>query len=170
MAAVGTVVRHDIELVGRSAELVFKDEQVLRTEADDGSHLAAHLMQLLRDGQCDRAADAAAHDADLLQAFGMRCNAKRADEILNELAFLLMVERLGRRADDLEDDGHGALFAVKIRDGQRDAFPGRVHTENDELARLSLFGHERRFDLHERNGGVEVLLLNDAVHFRPSFL
>lgn len=80
-----------------------------------------------------------------------------------------MVEPFGCPADNLEDDGHSTLFTVEIRDGQRDAFPGFVHAQDDELAGLRLFGDERRFNFHKRHGGVEDLLLNDAVHFRPSF-
>ena len=61
-------------------------------------------MEFLGNGHGDRAAHAAADDADLFDAFRVRRYAQRSYEILNVLALVLVIQKFRRRADDLEDD------------------------------------------------------------------
>ena len=96
-------------------------------------------------------------------------NAEGADEVLNELALVLVVERLSRRADDLEDDLDGTFLLIAASDSQRDALAFAVHAENDELARLGFSGNEGRLNLHLGDGWIQSLFSHDFVHIAFSF-
>ena len=80
-----------MQRVAGSLELIFKNDKILRAEADDGMHLAAVLMQLLGDGERDRAADTAADDTDVVQAFKICRNAQRAYKVFNVFALVFAV-------------------------------------------------------------------------------
>ena len=162
--AVAAVVRHHLKHVGNGFELLLQNDEVFIAESDDAVYFGAELMQLLCDGERDGAADAAADDGDLFQTVHMRRLAQGADEIVNILALVEVVEPLRRSADDLEDDGNGALFPVEIGDREGDALPFLVHAQDDELPRLCLSGDEGRIHFHQRDGGVEFLLFNNFIH------
>ena len=63
---------------------------------------APQSWNFFSDGVCDGAAHAAADDADLLLALGFGGLAERADEILQEIALLLVAELFGGGADGLD--------------------------------------------------------------------
>ena len=169
LGAVAAVVGHDAQFIAAGPELVFEDEQVLAAEANDAVDHTALLVQLAGNGQSDGAADAAAHDTDLLQALGLGGAAQRADEVVDAVACVQAVQLHGGTADDLEDDVHGALFAVVTGHGQGDALAVLERAHNDELARLCLFGNERGFNDHLRHGGVQRDFFCDLVHCVSSF-
>ena len=169
LGAVAAVVGHDAQLVAASVELVLKDEQIFIAEADDAVDGAALLVQFAGNGQRNGAADAAAHDADLLQALGLGGTAQRADEIVDAVARVQAVQLHGGAADDLEDDVHGAFLAVVTGHGQGDALAVLKRAHNDKLARLCLFGDERGFNDHLRHGGVQRDFFSDLVHCVSSF-
>ena len=120
LLAMGAIVGHQEHLVGHSTELVLQDHQILVAEANDGVDLAAHFMQLLGDGESNGAAHAAAHNCHLLQAGGMRGDAQGANKVMNVVTLIQVVQLDGGTANDLEDDGDGALLAIVIGDGQGD--------------------------------------------------
>ena len=164
MTGVGAVVGHNDELVGAGPELVLEDEQILAAEADDGGDLRPEAVELLGHGHRDGAAHAAADDADLPDAVGMGGDAQGTDEVLDGLALVLGVQKLGGGADDLEDDLDGALSGIGSGHGQRNALAFLIDPENDELAGLGLPGHHRGQDLHLGHGGVQFFFADDLVH------
>lgn len=167
--AVGAVIGHDIELIGACPELVLKDEQILGAEADNAGDLAAHLMELLGDGECDSAAYAAADDADVLEAFEMGGYAQRTYKVMDIIADHLMVELLCGCADDLEDDADGAGFTIVMRNGQGDTLAVFINAKDDELTGFCLCRNEGCFDIEHRYGGVEFFSCYNFVHFCNSF-
>ncbi len=66
--------------------------------------------------------------------------AEGADKVMQAVALVQRAERLRGRADLLEDDGDRAVFAVKIRDGERNSLALCADTQDDELTRLGLCG------------------------------
>ena len=162
--SVAAVVRHHLQHARRGAELLLEDDEVLVAEADDGVHFRALRVQLFGDGVRDGAADAAAHDRDFMQPRGVRGLAERADEIVDILAFVQVIEALGGTADDLENDGDGAPFSVEIGDREGDALPFFIDAQDDELPRLRLAGDEGRLHFHERDRRVQLSLFQNLVH------
>ena len=75
-----------MNVIAAGAELILQDDQVLVAETDNASNLGALRMQCLGDGQCDGAADAAADNADVLQALDLGGFAQGADEVVDSLA------------------------------------------------------------------------------------
>ena len=148
MAAVGAIVRHHIKLVGRSAEFIFENQEILGAETDHGGHRTALLMQLLRDRISYRTAHAAADDGHLLQTLRMGRNAQRSYKIMNRISFFQMIEFHGRCPYDLEDDRNRSLFPVKIGYCQRNSLAILIHTQDDKLTRLRLLGDQGRFHFH----------------------
>ena len=67
LLAVAAVVGHNDQLIGSRLEFILENEQILAAESDDGMHLAAQLVQLLRDWQSNGTAHAAADNGDLLR-------------------------------------------------------------------------------------------------------
>ena len=99
-------------------------------------------------GERDRTSDTTTHDADFLQSCDMRRHPERSDKIADAVALFLMIELLGRRTDDLEDDLDCAARRIDACDRQRDTLSLFVHTQNDELPCLRFLSDEGCFDLH----------------------
>ena len=119
--AVGAVVGHEIQMVTGLLELVFENDDVLVTEANDHIGFDASLFKRLCGRIRDCTADTAADNAHALFALHVRRLAKRADEVLNIITLVQTAEHLGGQADLLEDDRNRSLFAVIARDRQRNA-------------------------------------------------
>ena len=117
----------------------------------------------------DGAAHAAAHHADLLLALGLGGLAQGTHKVLQAVALVQVAQLLRGGANRLDDDGDGALLRVKIIDRNRDPLAVLIHPQDDELARLGLFGHQGCLDLIERDGGTEGLFSHNAIHSLPSF-
>ena len=65
-----------------------------------------------------------------------------------------------------------ARLAIIARDGQRNAFAVLIDAKDNELPGFRLAGHERRLDIHHRDGGIQFALFDDFVHVvcLPSFV
>ena len=106
-------------------------------------------MHLFCDGVSDRAADAAADNADLLEPVHLGRAAEGADEVGDIVALLNGVEHLRGAAGGLHHDGDGALFSVPARYGDGDTLALLIQTEDDELTRLRMLCDKRSFDLEQ---------------------
>ena len=84
---------------------------------------------------------------------------------MQAVALVQLAERLRGRADLLEDDGDRAVFAVKIRDGERNALALCADTQDDELTRLCLARNVRRLDHHQLGVCVQRLLFQNLIHW-----
>ena len=60
--------------------------------------------------------------------------------VVPDLAFLLHLP--GRLADRLDHQGDGALVAIEVGDGERNALAVLVEHDDDELPRLGGLGHQ----------------------------
>ena len=89
----------------------------------------------------------------------MRRRAERADKVADKLAFFFCIKFFCRRADNLENNRHGAGLTVKVRHSKRNPLALLVDTQDDKLARLRFFCDIRRFNFHQRDGGVEPFFL-----------
>jgi len=69
----------------------------------------------------------------------------------------------GRLADGLDHQRDGALVAVEVGDGQRDAFALGVRHHDHELARPGGLGHPWMADLEQVSDVREVLARDDLV-------
>ena len=67
LAAVRAVIGHDVQVGAGVLHLVLEDDDVLVAEAGDQVNLSAHFVQLLCLRICDRAAQTAADNSDLLE-------------------------------------------------------------------------------------------------------
>ena len=74
MLSIGTIIGHDIEVIGTGLELFFQDNDVLISETDDRSDFRTKLVEFLGDRHGNGTADTAADDADFLNSFGMGGN------------------------------------------------------------------------------------------------
>ena len=144
--------------------LVLEDDDVLGAEAGDEVDLDAHFVQLLGLRIRDRTAQTAADDSNLFEAVELALLAERTDEIVQAVALVQRAERLRGRADLLEDDGDRAVFAVKIRDGERNSLALCADTQDDELTRLGLARNVRRVDDHQLGVHVQRLLFQNLIH------
>ena len=169
MLTIRAVVRHQIKMIAACAELVFKNHDVLVAEADNDVDLAAGFLESLGRRESDRTSDAAADNAHALEAFSLRGPAERSDKVMDVVAFVKCAKHLGGQADLLEDDGHGSLFTVIARDGQRNALAGFIDAEDDKLPCFGLSCNKGRLDLQQRDRGVQLLLANDLEHTESSF-
>ena len=86
---------------------------------------------------------------------------------MHGLALFEGVELHGTCADNLENDGNGAGFAVKPGDGQGDALGVLLCADNDKLAGLCLLGNERRMDAKFGYGGVQFSPFYNGKHNTP---
>ena len=144
--------------------LVLEDDDILAAETGDQVNLSAHFMQLLGLRICDSAAQTAADNSDLLETLELALLAERTDKIMQTVALVQRAERLCGCADLLEDDGDRAVFAVKIRDGERNALALCADTQDDELTRLGLARNVRRVDDHQLGVHVQRLLFQNLIH------
>ena len=133
-------------------------------------HLAAELVQLLRNGEGYRAAHASAYYAHLFEAVGLGGAAEGAAEVGEAFAHFLLVKLHGGCAHYLEDDLNGARLPVVARHGERDALTVLVDAQYYKLPGLSLFGNERRIDIHHRDRGIQYALCFYFVHVHNSLV
>src|SRR5574344_456848 len=98
----------------------------------------------------------------------MSRNTKWSDEILNILAFILVVKFFSCSTDNLEDDLYSAIFCVATSNSQWDSLTILVYTKDDELTWLSLCGYERCLDFHLSNSWIQILFSYNLVHNRLS--
>ena len=168
--AIGAVVGHEIQMVTGLLELVFENDDVLVTEANDHIRLDTCFFKRLCGRICDCTTDAAANYAHALFAFNVRRLTEWADKVLNIIALVQTAKHFGGQANLLENDRNRPLLAVITRNRQRHTLRFLVYTENDKLTGLCLAGNERSFNLHIRYGSVQFLLAHDFVHnlFIPS--
>ena len=165
MTTVGAVVGHHNEVIGDLFELVLQNDNVLAAETDDNGDLRAGFLKSPGRGQSNGAAYAAAHNTDLLLAFHGSRLAQRTHEIVNIVALIQRAQSVGGEANLLEDDGDGACFLVGAGNGQGDSLTHLVNPEDDELTCLSLFGNEGGLNIHQGDGGVQLLLTHNFIHF-----
>ena len=69
-----------------------------------------------------------------------------------------MIQLFRRRTDDLENDLDASLFGICSGNGQRNALPLFIDSQDDELTRSRFFRDQRCFDLHLRHGRIEWFL------------
>ena len=162
LIAVGTVVGHNDKLIAAGAELILQDDQVLIAETDNAGNLGALGMQCLGDGQCDSTADAAADNADILQALNLGGFAQGADEVVDSLALFQRVQLHGAGTHHLEDDGNRTGLAVETGDGQGNALGIFLRADNDELTGLCLLCDQRCIDPKLGNSGVQLSPFHDS--------
>ena len=130
--------------------------------------LSTIVMELLQHGIRNGAANAAAHNGDLLLALGLGGLAQRSHEVCQAIAFLHVAEFHSGGANRLNNDGDGALFGIIGVDGDGDTLAVFVRPQDDELTGLSFFGNEGCFDLIESHGGPQCLFSHDSVHIGVS--
>ena len=165
LAAVRAVIGHDVQVGAGVLHLVLEDDDVLAAETGDQVNLSAHFVQLLGLRICDRAAQTAADNSDLLEALKLARLAERTDKIMQAVALIQRAERHRRCADLLENDRDGTLFAVKICDRERNTLAFCADTQDDELTRLCLAGNVRGLDHHQLGVCVQRLLFQNLIHW-----
>ena len=130
--------------------LVLEDNDVLVAETGDQVNLGAHFVQLLCLRICDRAAQTAADNSDLLETLKLARLAERTDKIMQAV---------------LENNRDRTLFAVKICDRERNTLAFCADTQDDELTRLCLAGNVRCLDHHQLGVCVQRLLFQNLIHW-----
>ena len=140
MTRIGAVVGHDGQAVGAGGKLLLQDHQVAVAEADDRGDACPKAVEFLGQGERDRTANAATHDADLADSLGMRGNAERTNEVGDAVALILFAEEQGRGANGLEDDLDGACLAVAACHREGNALALLVDAQDDELSFLATRG------------------------------
>ena len=172
MESVGPVIGGDIEVLPADrAHLILEYHQILILCALHDIRRDPLLLQpfdLRIDRRC---ADAAGHKENvhfpefLRRLFGeLRGTSERSHDILKEIALVQLRHPVATRADNLEDDQHGALLAVIVADGQRNALAVAIDFYNQELSRQTLRGDARCLDIHEPNLLCKFLFLQDFIH------
>ena len=131
--------------------------------------LGAVIVEFLQDGIGNGTAHAAADHADLLLTLGLGGLAQGAHEVLQAVALVQALQLLSGGTHGLDDDGDCALFGVVVIDGDGNTFTHLIHTQDDELTRLSLLGDQRRLDLIQSHSRPEFLFSHDTKHTLPSF-
>ena len=162
--AVGAVVCHNAESVGACSEFILKDKKILVSEADDGGNLSSSCVKSLSDGHCDCAANAAADDTNLLEAFKMCCNTERTNEILNGITLVKVIELFSCSANDLENDLNCSFILVGACNGERDSLAVFVNAKDYELTGLCLFSNKRCLDFHKCYRRIEDFFCYNSVH------
>ena len=148
VAGIGTVVCHYYQFVGSGTELVLENQKILVSETDDAGDVAALGLESLGYGKRNCASHSSAYYADVFLAFDLGGLSKRSHEILDGLAFLLVIQLLGGGTDNLEDYLDRAGLFVRSGNGKGDSLSVLIYTENDELSRLGLCSHQRCLDFH----------------------
>ena len=175
LVTVAAVVGGDEQLVHEAGQFLFEQEQVLVAGADDAHDLVADARMALGDVVHGGNAGTAAHADDgalFLDVGGLAQGAANVQDLVAGLE----VFKDGRTlAHDQIDDGDGALFGIRIGDGQGDALARGAHAQHDEMTGPGVAGNGRRMQ-HQfaglardeafffQNGGwhdVPALLLRD---------
>ena len=104
-----------------------------------------------------------------MQAFQFGRLSQRSHEILNAVPDVQPPQRIGGRADRLENDADGARRAVIAGDSQRNALPLGIHTQNDKLPHLRLGSDQRRVNVHCNNRWVQHPFVYNSIHIHGSF-
>ena len=143
-------------------QLIFTVYNLASTLATSGIYLA--VTRLVAE-EIGKGSYAAANDADLLLALHGSGLAQGADEIPDVVALVQFAQGLGGETDLLEDDGDGAGFLVGTGDSQGHTLAHLVDAENDELACLCFAGNEGGLNVHQGDGGIELLLTHNFIHF-----
>ena len=133
-------------------------------------YFTSKIVKLLGDRVSNRTAYAAAYDCNLLQTFRVRGSAERAYEILDKVAFHLVVQLLRRGSNDLENNGNNTGLAVEVSDCQRDSLSIFVYAKNNKLTGFCLAGHMRGLDVQQSDCRVELSSSYNLVHVRHTFL
>ena len=163
--AVAAVVRGDDELVAEAAHLVLQDQEVLLPRPNHPDDVVAGLAmpaeQVVQHGDAGAATDA--HDgADVLD---MLRHAEGPAQVLDGVADAEGREHGRALADDLEDDGDGAVGRVAVGDGERHPLPRLVHAQDDELPRAYLPRDLRGLEGEADEIALgELLPVDDRVH------
>ena len=165
MTAIGTVVGHENEAVGNFFELVLKNDDVLAAETDNDGDLGAGFLKAPGRGQSNGTAHAAANDTDLLLTLNRGRLAQRANKVPDVVTLVQLTQGLGGEANLLEDDGDGAGLLVGTGDSQGNTLAHLINAENDELACLCFAGNEGGLNVHQGDGGIELLLTHNFIHF-----
>ena len=133
-------------------------------------HFSAAVVELLQDRISDRAANAAADNADLLLTLSFGSLTQGTHKVMEIVALIHVGKLLRGSTDGLDNDGNSALLGVIIVDGDGDTLAVGIHAQDNELAGLGLLGNQRGLDLVESNGGAQGLFSYDTIHIFPSFL
>ena len=122
------------------------------------------LVQSLSDGVSDSAAGAAANDSNLLaHAFDVCGNTQGADEVMQAIAFVQLVQSQCGSTDLLEDDSDCALLLIGVGNGQRYSFTFGIDSEDDKLASLSLLGDQGGVYFDQSDVGLQRFLQNNLI-------
>ena len=165
--AVGAVVGADDEVVAVLLELVLPEDEVLVPEADDAGGAVPGLLEGAQLRVDRRDAEAAADEDDVADLLDVLRQAERADEVGERVALLVVGHHLaGRLPERLDDHRDGALLAVEVGDGERDALAALVEAEHHEVAGLGRGGDVGGLDLPEEGRVGEGFAADDGVRHR----
>ena len=143
----GPVIGTQDQFVAARSELVRPENQALGAETENADHIGAVLFESPR-LRVDRRDAQAATDADDLFLSGERARDPHGpnDPVKRSPRLADLLHLLGRLADRLDHQGHGALFTVEVRDGERNPLTRLMRHHNDKLPRLRGFRHQRVMD------------------------
>src|SRR5450759_4137804 len=141
------VVGAQDQLVATLSELVRPENQALGAETEHPDHIGAVLFESTR-LRVDRRDAQAATDADDLFVSGERARDPHGpnDPVKRSPRLADLLHLLVRLADRLDNQGHGALFTVEVRNGEWNPLTGLMRPHNDELTTLCGFRHQRVMD------------------------
>ena len=166
LTAVGAVVGHDDEFVGRSAHFLFEDDEVLASSGQYRDDTVAGLLECTDNGKQRRHTHSAAGTYHRAETLYMRGLAERPHHIGDAVARLQTAEFVGRDTDFLHNERNGATRRVGLRDGERYAFAMLVYAHDDKMSGLAGTGYQRglHFQLEDLFG--ELFLADYLVHIR----
>ena len=166
LLAVGAIICTYIDIGRYLTKILFHDQKVLISGAEDDIRLDAVLMQPLhlRINRCstDTAGD---EDERLLLQLLDRCvdhlgrSAERSYDIRERITGLQVAHLLGGSAHYLEYDGDGLRLSVVICDGKRNSLAQLSELRNHKLTRLTLHGNKWCLDDHK------PVLVNKVLNF-----
>ena len=146
LPAIASVVCHDDDFVGRTAHLVFKDDEFLGTAGQDTNDTVARSFQSLdnREHRCDAyAATGADYGAEV---FDMGSLAQRTDHVGQFVADVHLTKTRRRQSYFLHDKRDGATLGVCLGNGERYTLAVLSDADNDEMACTAGFRNERSLD------------------------
>ena len=164
LTCVRTVVGHNKQLVGQSADFLFQNNQILVTEADNSVNGNAHLVQFTDNGEADSAAGTACNNANALCAGQIGGVTQRANNVCDVFAGLLVAHQLSGSTSNLEYKANGTLFDIPVFDGQGEAFAIFGNTQNAKLACLYLLSDVGRIQSDLDQSRIQGLHINDFYH------